>query len=272
MANNTQRRGVGLWPWLLVVLITCVQALPAHEYEYRDLHPVYDMGLSPAVVRDVEAKHGFGNDRWVALPKDAEEDELWTLQKRYTWQGPCGNATDAAFFVTNTYNRIFQFRCSYNGSPGINVMAGSLIVIAANLMDCADRCASTQYWSYAATASCRNVELRNNGECRMFNSFVGTTTITYAATASNSAWATFVTQVDCNPPDTNVFSPLFTPCGTMLAGTIPNPSTTIIAPGTTSTYTFSQYSNWATRTPSSTISQATACVTIYPFNNVCLAS
>lgn len=275
MANIRQQGGCSsLWLWLLAIFVVCTQALPAAEYEYRDLHPVFDLGLSKEVVRDVESRYGTGGEKWVAQPRDSTEDNLWTFQKRLTWNGPCGNATDGAFFVTATNNRIFQFRCSYKITDNAGTMAGNLIVIAANLMDCADRCASSTYWYYNSGAQCRNVELRNNGECRMFNSFSSTTTISLNTQYPNTAWATFVTSlpsVDCNTAETTAFSPLFTPCGTFLAGTVPNPSTYVVA-GVTSTYSFSQYSNWATRTPSSTLSQATACTSTYPFNSVCIAS
>lgn len=272
MADSSQRGGIGLYLWLLVVFITCAQALPAPEYEYRDLHPVYDMGLSKEFVREIEQKYGDGSERWVAQPRDAKEDKLWTFQKRLAWNGPCGNATDGAFFISNNYNRVFQFRCSWTGFPvGLGTMQSGLVVYTPNLMDCVDRCASNTYWNLNTNAKCRNVELRNNGECRMYNSFSATTTISYNAAASMTAWATWVTQADCNALDTVAISPIFTPCGTFLAGTVQSPSTYLVG-SQTSTYTFSEYSNWATRTPTATTSQVSVCSTSFAFNSACVAS
>jgi hypothetical protein len=227
----------------------------------RDMHPVHDLGLSEEFVREVEEKWGEGNKRWVAQPKDAKEDLNWKLQKRITWHGECGGGEDGAFFVASTNNRIFQFRCRYVANTPSTIDNG-LIVQAPTIMECVDRCALPQYWTYGSTG-CRNAEMRNNGECRMYRAFASGTALTYSPLSTGYAFATFVTEVGCNTFDA-VATPLFTPCSIYSAGTLVNPA---------GTSTFSVQRQYNTRTPTSTSGQVAACTASYSLGPaVCPAS
>lgn len=233
------------------------------------------MGLSEQYVRDIEEKHG-GARRWVSKPKDANQDLHWKLMKRVTWSGACGGGVEGAYFVSSTSNRLFLMHCNtftvINGAQSQPTIGTGLIVYAASLMDCIDRCASDQYFvtgTGGGTAQkCRVAEHRSNGECRMGPIYGAGTSSSYMALSTGFAIASYITTATCTSFDTAA-TPLHTPCGSVSAGTIPNPSTSVIAPGTTTTYTFSQTSNFATRTPTAVAGEQ---CTAFPLNNVCGAS
>lgn len=255
----------------------CIQALPRGDYEFREMHPVHDLGLSEHYVRDIESKHG--TQRWVVKPKNAEEDLQWKLQKRIAWNGPCGGAMagDGAFFVSLTKNRLFQIRCRYitvaNGSPvAAGGVSGTSTQGAASIMDCIDRCAEDVNFNKLVAqapwnndpekSGCRYAELRlqgGNAECRIFSSFSAGTSAALNTASSNFVLASYIGTASCSNFDT-VATPLYTPCGFVPAGS------TTLASANAAGFSWTQSSNYATRTPTATAAEVCQA---FPLNNVC---
>jgi hypothetical protein len=208
MANDVLRRRAGFWLLLICFLINSVRAAP--RFQPRDMHPVYDLGLDEDFIADVQEKFP-GPNRWVVEPRHEEEESLWRLQKRVPWYGDCGGASEGAYFVAATSNRIFQMRCNSTWLPA-NTIATGLVVALNTLMQCIDRCSTDTYFNYAPNG-CRVAQLDNGQNCRMLVSTAGQS-YSSSSILTTVAIASYITNVaDCNAGVFNtVASPLFTPC------------------------------------------------------------